>query len=193
MNYNNIIYIDMDNTIEDLLTAWCNYLNSSYNLSVNPEDSKDWDMMKLYPMLTSNQVFSALHDEELWKSVKPINGSEKYIQKLIDNGFEVYIVTATIPENYFIKYKYVIRRYFPFIDNKHIIACYNKQLLNGLVMVDDYIENLKGSQCTGILFNQSYNKDIDVSSYSNLIYRADSWADCYQIIRNVYQQSQNRN
>lgn len=41
------ITIDVDDTIEDLLGAWVNYLNRKHNLSVKKKDITDWGYDKI--------------------------------------------------------------------------------------------------------------------------------------------------
>ena len=38
------ILIDIDDTIEDLLAAWCKWLNDLYGLNVKPDEVTDWDV-----------------------------------------------------------------------------------------------------------------------------------------------------
>lgn len=185
IDYNKVIYIDVDDTIEDLLASWVNYLNKKYNLTIDVNDCKEWDMGVLFPMLTRKQIVDALWDVELWKDIKPIPDAVEYIKKLIDDGFDVYLATATHVTYYNDKYEHVIHKYFPFIDEEHIITIHNKQLLKGLVLVDDYIENLKDGDYCGILFTSYYNKEVDLSDYGRVV-RADNWEECYKWIHSIY-------
>ena len=185
LDYNKIIYIDVDDTIEDLLLAWVNYLNNKYGLSVDVNNCKDWNLGLLFPMLTEKQIADALWDVELWKNVKPIEGAVEHIKKLMDDGFDVYLATATHATYFNDKFIHVINKYFPFIKEDHIITIHNKQLLRGLVLVDDYVENLKDGDYYGILFQSYYNQDVDISNY-DYIYKATCWEECYIIICNIY-------
>ena len=184
LDYNKIIYIDVDDTIEDLLLAWVNYLNNKYGLSVNVNDCKDWNLCLLFPMLTEKQITDALWDVELWKDVKPIEGADVYIKKLIDDGFDVYLATASHAKYFNDKFVHVINKYFPFIAEDHIITIHSKQLLKGLVLVDDYIENLKDGEYYGILFTSYYNKNIVASNYN--VFRVTTWEQCYNLIVLLY-------
>lgn len=188
VDYNKIIYVDVDDTIEDLLSAWCLYLNTKYNLYVDPNDAYDWNLRTLFTTLSRQQIHDALADKELWKLVKPIPGAQKYLKKLIEDGFEVYLCTATHVDYFKDKYDEVIHKYFPFVDEHHIITIHNKQLLQGLVLVDDYIENLKDANYKGILFEAFYNKNIDLTQYEN-IYYIKTWKDCYELINILYKET----
>ena len=78
-----IILVDMDDTIEELLPAWCRWLNKYYGTSVNPDNITDWEVAKFFPELTIEQVFSPLIDNSsFWKTVKPKPGAVKYLKKL---------------------------------------------------------------------------------------------------------------
>ena len=107
-----IILVDMDDTIEELLPAWCKWLNKCYGTKVDSKNITEWEVAKLFPDLTISQVFSPLIDNpEFWKTVKPKSGATKYLKKLIDEGNEVYIVTASHYKNIVPKYEYVIEKH----------------------------------------------------------------------------------
>lgn len=48
-----------------------------------------------FPTLTKEQVFGVLHDDELWRRITPIPGSVEVLQKLYDEGHQLYMVTAS--------------------------------------------------------------------------------------------------
>lgn len=107
------ILVDMDDTIENLTDAWIAYLNDRYGTSVKKEDITSWDFAEAFPTLDKSQVFGALCDEELWERVKPLPGAVKYLKKLIDDGNQVVIVTASHPDSVSAKMNKVLFRYFP--------------------------------------------------------------------------------
>lgn len=185
IDYRKIIYVDVDDTITDLLPSWVNYLNNRYRLSVSVKDCHYWDMTLLYPMLSRSQIVEALWDSELWKTVKPIQDSPYYLNRLMEDGFDVYLTTSTHVTHLKDKYEYVINKYFPFIPENHIITIHRKQFLKGLVLVDDYIENLRDAEYRGILYTSQHNLDLNVDRY-NGVQRAKNWADVYNQIHIIY-------
>ena len=56
-----VILCDMDDVLEELLAAWCEWLNYVHNLSVSPEDVTEWDMAKAYPTLSKAEVFEPIY------------------------------------------------------------------------------------------------------------------------------------
>ena len=89
------ILVDMDDTIENLLSVWVAYLNERYGLRVKTDDVRDWDLSLAYPSLTSKQVYSPLYADEMWRRIEPLPYAAELLKKLIDEGHEVYIVTSS--------------------------------------------------------------------------------------------------
>jgi len=174
------VLVDVDDTIENLLEAWVAYLNKKYNLEVKPEDCFDWDMSYLFPMLTSKQIFEVLGDEDLWKSVKPKDGSAFYLERLQNEGFDIVLVTSSEYFNIRPKIEFVLQKYFKFIPLKNIIVTSRKQLIKGNVLVDDYIKNLEGGDYQKILVNCYHNRLVDTTGTD--IIRANTWKEIYTII-----------
>lgn len=177
------ILVDMDDVIEDLLGSWLETLNDKYSLSVHKSDVKDWDMAKAYPNLSPEQIFEPLHSKSFWETVRPIEGAAEYIQRLINDGHEVYIVTATHYTTLKTKFNCIIKKYFPFISYKNIIVAYKKQMIIGDVLIDDYPINLIGGGYKGLLFDAPYNHGIDAEKYD--LIRVNSWKEIYDEICNM--------
>lgn len=78
----------MDDTIENLGIAWVNMLNERYNLEANFEDSKEFDLCKLFPSLKPEAVYGPLYNPDLWKNVAPKEDAIEYVKRLIDDGHE---------------------------------------------------------------------------------------------------------
>ena len=123
------ILIDIDDTIEDLLTAWCKWLNDLYGLNVKPDEVTDWDVARFFPTLTKEQVFEPLHTDHFWKTVEPKDEAVKYVKQLIDDGFNVYLCTTTDYRNVKPKYEYIILKHFPFISWRQVIVAGRKQMI----------------------------------------------------------------
>lgn len=74
------ILIDMDDTIEHLLTTWVDCLNARYGTSVKQEDVTQWDLQLAFPSLTKEQIHAPLEEDEFWMQVKPMDGASEAIQ-----------------------------------------------------------------------------------------------------------------
>ena len=176
-----VILIDIDDTIEDLLPAWCAALNKKYNTSVSPSDITEWDMQKFFPTLSWEQIYSPFHNEDFWKAVKPKKDAPVYIRQLIARGYKIYLCTSTDYRNIKPKFEHVIAPYFPYIKWEDIIVAYNKQMIKTDYMIDDGVHNLEGGDFRKILMTAPHNKNYDAEA--NGMYRAENWSEIYEIIK----------
>lgn len=177
------ILVDMDDTIECLLDAWVGYINDMYGTNVQKDEIKEWDMCKAFPTLAPEDIYGALRKTELWQRVKPMPNAVEYLQRLINDGHNVFIVTASHYESVPIKIREVIEKYFSFIKWEDIIITQHKQLVRGDVLIDDAPHNLIGGSYKGILFTAPHNRSFDESTYGLL--RADDWCEVYQYIQDI--------
>ena len=153
------ILVDMDDTIENLSEAWINFLNNRYGTSVKPEDITEWSIEKAFPEIPEDDVYGVLREEALWETVKPLPGAVKYLKKLIDDGNQIYIVTASHPDTVSAKMNKVLFRYFPFISYENVVIASKKQLIQGDFLIDDAPHNMGGSY-KGLLFTANHNRSI---------------------------------
>ena len=155
------ILVDCDDTIVNTLEVWVDELNSTYNLNVKYEDIKEWDMSKSFPMLSWDEIYRPLTIPSFWDKVKPKENAVEVLQRLSHN-FEIYIVTATDYRIIKEKVERVIKKYFPCIDDQHIITSYNKKILKGDYIIDDNFDNLRGGYSVhNFLFPAPHNKNIN--------------------------------
>lgn len=176
------ILVDMDDTIENLTDAWVAYLNDRYGTSVKKEDITSWDLAEAFPTLEKSQVFGALYDEALWERVKPLPGAVKYLKRLIDDGNQVVIVTASHPDSVGVKMNKVLFRYFPYFTYQDVIIASKKQLISGDFLIDDAPHNLGGNYM-GLLFTAQHNKSItDEELVMKNAIRVDNWKEVYELI-----------
>ena len=179
------ILFDADDVAENLLNCWFKipsdplYLKPYFH-QVAFEDIKDWDMTLAFPTLTKQQIFGVLHDDELWKSLEPMPGSQRVLQKWFDQGHQLYMVTASDYRTCKVKVERILEM-FPFLDWEHIIFASNKQMIRGDILIDDGIHNLLNGEYFKILFNRPHNRGLDVEKYG--VQRADTWDDVDSMVQ----------
>ena len=177
------ILIDMDDTIEGLLKAWVNRVNTKYGRSVSYEDITSWDVSAAFPGLTREQVYAVLLEKGFWKAVEPIPGAAEVIQHFMDAGHKVFIVTATPYESVTEKMTEVLVRYFPFLSWNQVIIASRKQLIRGDVLIDDGVHNLEGGDYIKILMTAPHNRNYDAEA--NGMIRVHHWAEIEEIIHRI--------
>jgi len=174
------IMIDADGVLENFSETWVAYLNNKYGTAVSHEDVREWDMTKAFPMLTPEQVLSTERDKELYTNLKPIPGAPEALQKLLNDGHELYVVTNTHYKIATEKLEGTLFQYYPFLTWKHYIFTHRKQMIKGDVLVDDGVHNLVGGDYEKILFSAPYNRDFDAEASG--MTRVENWEEAYTAI-----------
>lgn len=178
-----IIAVDMDDVIWDLMTSWVNFLNREYGLNVNPDSIRGWSVPEVFPTLTEDQVYAPLSDWTMWADVEPMPGACEYLKKLLDKGYNIYLVTATAPEN--VEYKFrLIQQHFPFISWNNVVVMQNKKLFRADALVDDGPHNLEDAPCIRILFSRRNNEYYDATAHG--IIRAHDWKEVHDLIVQLF-------
>ena len=174
------ILVDMDDTIERLLAELVRRTNRKYNQQVAVEDVTDWDMAPAFEGVTKRQILDRMYEPDFWKSVEPVPGAAEALKHFMDEGHEVYIVTATEMEHVTDKMRDLLFRCFPFLSWDQVIITGSKQLIRGDVLIDDGIHNLEGGEYKKILFTRPYNRDYDAEA--NGMIRVHNWDEIVEAI-----------
>ena len=169
------IMVDIDDTICNMQQAAIDIFNKKYNTSYKLCDFCDYDVMNCMPLEHATNMLAIYGQAGFYDFVKPIKGAKEGLQKLIHDGHQVYLVTNAIPSIYSEKVEFV-KRYFPFIDEAHIVSMKHKHLFRCDIMIEDCMQNLLAKPyyyrvCLDQPWNQS-NKD-----YVYDIYRCHNWKD----------------
>jgi 5'(3')-deoxyribonucleotidase len=119
----------------------------------------------------------------VWNSLTPLPGSQKGLKRLVECGHDIYLATATHPNNFAWKVEW-LKRYFPFIHPARIIRIVHKGLLKCDVMIDDSLGNLMESSCHRIAIDYPWNQD-KRKSYVYDIHRAKNFSEVIDIINDI--------
>ena len=177
------ILVDMDDVLELMLEGWVQVLNARYGTNATPDDVTSWQVEDAFPGLTKEQVYSVELEDSFWDWVQPMPGAREALEKLISEGHEIYVVTATAYQTLRAKMEKVLFRYFPFIDWKHVIVTFNKQMIEGDILIDDGPHNLQGGTYEKILFHSYHNHNFDESSVGAV--RAYNWEEVYNYVQDI--------
>lgn len=179
-----IILVDMDDTIENLTEAWINYANRRFGTAVNAADVTAWDPSEAFPSVSHEEMYALLLEDELYETVEPFEGTAFYLQKLISDGHEVFIVTNSPYQVMKAKMEKILFRHFPFIGWKQVIITGSKQLIRGDVLIDDGVHNLQGGGYAKLLFTAPHNRSFDAEG--NGMVRVDCWEKVYDVIQRLW-------
>lgn len=177
------ILVDMDDVLEDLTGAWIDFLNNEYGTGVNRDTPREWEMDKSFPELTKAQVYAPLYDPDFWNTVKPIPNAPAALERLIREGFDIYVVTASNYVTLQAKMDDVLFKYYPFLDWDNVIVTSNKQIIRGDILIDDAPHNLLDGDYYKILMDAPHNRNFDAELFG--IHRAHSWKEIYRIVHEI--------
>ena len=179
---------DVDNALCNTTECVLDYINEWLaGTDLKIKDLKSYWIEDALPERYKWVVPLAFQQSEMWKNVKMIDGAAAAIEKLYNEGYEVYFATATTAENFRKKLSF-LERNLPFFPKGYIkqnsISIKKKQLLNVDVLVDDYLGHLTGrrryiSLCYDYPWNRDYKENGDT------FIRVYNWDDIYKEIVSI--------
>lgn len=178
-----VLCIDIDDTICHMQQAAIDLFNERYGTKYTLNDFNDYDVMNCMPVDHAVKMIEIYGERGFYNHVKPIKGAKEALQKLINDGHQVYLVTNAIPGTYGEKVEF-IKRYFPFIDKSHIIAMKHKYLLRADIMIEDCLQNLMAKHYYHrICFDQPWNRQVKDWVYN--IHRCNNWSNVLEVVNKI--------
>ena len=182
-----IVGIDVDSTICNTTECVLTYINE--RLPITPlriTDITGYSIEDALPDEFKWIVESAFRDKLMWKNVQLIAGAYENIEKLYNDGHEIFFVTSSLHENIYKKVKFLTRS-FPFLTKEyvetHTIGIRRKQLLNIDILIDDCMSNLIGKRTYfSIALASPWNRDcFEDGNYV----RVNNWNDVYAKVKQI--------
>ena len=172
------IILDIDDTTADTCASLLFEANSKFGTNYKKEDIFDWNLDTSFPGKNMCQFFE---QENFFLNLKPMDGAVHYTKKLIEDGFEIIITTAS-PINGFKDKALWMQKHLPHIPEKNLILAWRKEVVKGDIMLDDALHNITTSICKyPIVFAQPWNKNTP-SKYR----RVSSWKEFYELVHDLY-------
>lgn len=177
------IGIDLDCVLSDTTQQVVNLYNYYTGENLTLEDITEWDFGKIIPPKYKNLIFDLFFNDKLWQNIKPLKNSEDIMFQLcMERMYDIYIITATYPQNAKVKIDWLMKNY-PAIDIKNIIIAHNKQMIDVDLLVDDYEKNLIGGNYSKILLDYPWNRNINDKEHG--ILRVRNWNEIYKGIKTL--------
>lgn len=136
-----IITCDVDGVLNNLMEATLEEYNKKYTTSYTLNDITTYNLENCFKSKVAKRMKDIFNSPYIWNEVKPVNGSQEGLEKLINKGHQVYLATDNNPSTYGEKVAW-IKRFYPFIDTSKIICIKDKWLLRADVMIEDCLQNL---------------------------------------------------
>jgi 5'(3')-deoxyribonucleotidase len=178
-----ILVFDIDGVLNNLVEKTLDLYNSRSGKNVQISDIISYNFYDCLPREDADGIVSLFKEKSLWDSLKPLEGSQNGLKRLIKKGHQVYLATATDPINFEWKIAW-LKQYFPFIPEDNVIRIIDKSLLKADILIDDCLDNLISSSAERITLNYPWNHN-ELKDYAYSIRRAYSWSDINNIINDI--------
>ena len=184
------IAIDIDDCIAEYVEGLTQFYNKIHDEKVSINDIKAWDLKTAFEKTSTPESIKALMDlfihSEYLREAQEVPGAVPTIQKLIEEGHELYFISARGSRAIDSAYKWFYAHNLPL---KNIYFNRDKAwLVDKLgidVMVDDGVHNLDaivaacGKRCSTIIYDRPWNRTAE-TRYAH--YRAADWKQIKKII-----------
>lgn len=178
-----VIMVDVDDVICNLQETVVKLFNERFGSHYTLNDFTEYDIMNVLPTQDAIVMKNMYGEQGLYDKVKPIPGAQEALEKLINLGHHVYLVTDAAPKTYGEKVAF-IKRFFPCIDDGHIISMKHKWMFKADIMVEDNLHTLLAKpNYHRICFNMPWNQTSKDWVYD--IHRCYNWDDVIMEINKI--------
>lgn len=185
-----IIAVDFDNILNNLTEKTLEVYNDQSGKTIQAENLTSYNFYDCIDKTDADGMIKLFKNKILWDALTPIEGSREGLQKLIDAGHRVYIVTATAPENFAWKINW-LKKYFPFFNTDNVIRMKDKSLFKCQVMIEDCLDQLiKNKLCNKVLLNYPWNQN-ESKDFVYDIYRCKSWPEILEAVNQIEKEIKN--
>jgi 5'(3')-deoxyribonucleotidase len=155
-----VIFLDMDETLVNLVDPWLSYLNEQSGMDLKRDEVGAYSVEENYEhLLSRTQIFKPFKTKGFWVDLPPFEGAIDFVREL-DVSYTVYL--ATIPALgkvcAYEKEKWMAK-HLPFLDRSRLILCHHKYLLKGKALLDDNPKYLCHFQGQRLLYDKPWNSD----------------------------------
>lgn len=178
-----ILCVDVDDVICNLQEVVVSLFNKRFGSNYTIDNFTDYDVMNVLPTQDAIVMRDMYGEAGLYNKVKPIARAKECLQKLINMGHQVYLVTAAVPKTYGEKVEF-IKRHFPFIDESHIVCMKHKWMFKCDVMIEDNLQNLLAKPYYHrILMDRPWNQSNKDYVYD--INRCSNWDEIVDVVNKI--------
>lgn len=173
----------MDGVVANTHAAWLDLYNADYDDDLDYSEITDWDMAKFVKPECGRKIYEYLTRPDFYELVVPMDYSLLSMDMLREMGHRIIFVSAGFfPAKVEWLHNYGFLKEYPYNDGRwqtaaDIIIAYDKNLINGDILIDDRTDNVLAFDGQSILFNQPWNlKD-------KFGIRVDGWMEIVDILR----------
>lgn len=176
-DYIGTILLDMDDVLAEFGNSLLSVYNDKYNDTLTPNDMVTWDMIPYVKPDCGNDIYELMKTPGLFRNLKPTSQAVDMVQRLIDNNFNILIVSDApfghahsdyVTDNSKVSNpgddkKAWLLEHFPMIPQSNIIFGSLKYYVRGDVLIDDKPDTYEKFSQLGLkvlLMDKPYNRYI---------------------------------
>lgn len=179
-----IIAVDFDNILNNLAEKTVEFYNAHNDKNIQMSDITSYNFYDCFSKEDADGMVKLFKTKALWDLLTPIPGARDGLQKLVDAGHRVYIVTATATENWPWKISW-FKKYFPFFNTDNIIRMMDKSLFKCDVMIEDcYDQLIKNRPCRKICLDYPWNRN-EGRDFVYDIRRCENWTQILEAVNQI--------
>lgn len=154
-NKNWSVVVDVDDVLNNLMAETIKKADADVFL----EDFTEYDISECVTEEVHEALDAVWSNKSFWDNLAPAKGAVEAMRKLVQNGIEVYIMTACTPDIVEGRAKW-FAKHFPFIKQDNIIYGHPKWLVSCDFMIEDKLETLlrTPSWTHRLLLDKPWNK-----------------------------------
>lgn len=179
-----IICVDWDCVLNNLMDKTLEIYNAQSGKNIQMSDLTSYNFYDCLPREDADGIVKLFKNKAMWDALTPIDGARKGLQKLIDDGNKVYIVTATATENWPWKISW-LKKYFPFFNTDNVVRLMDKSLFKCDIMIEDAYEQLiKNKLCHKIILDYPWNC-CEEKDWVHSTYRCKNWQEIVEAVNKI--------
>lgn len=179
-----IICLDWDCVLNNLMDKTLEIYNTQSGKNIQMSDLISYNFYDCLDKDDADDIVKLFKNKAMWDSLSPVEGSRKGLQKLLDDGHRVYIVTATATENWTWKISW-FKKYFPFFNIDNVVRMNDKSLFKCDIMIEDCYEQLiKNKMCHKIILDYPWNRD-ESKDWVHGTYRCENWVEIVEAVNKI--------
>lgn len=179
-----VIAVDMDCVLNNLMEKTLEIYNAQSGKNIQMSNLTSYNFYDCLNKKDAEGIVKLFKNKLLWDSLTPIEGSREGLQKLINLGHRVYIVTATAPENWPWKIAW-LKKYFPFFNIDNVVRMTDKSLFKCQVMIEDCYDQLINNRlCHKVCLDYPWNRD-ENKDFVYDIKRCTNWKEILEAINKI--------
>lgn len=178
-----VLCVDVDGVLNNLMDVIIDTYNVKYETEFTANDITTYSLDSCFELSVAKQMKNLFKSSNVWDKVKPLPGAQEGLQKLINDGHQVYIVTDHDPNTYGTKVEW-IKRFFPFVDPSKIMCVKDKWMLRADLMIEDNLQTLLAKPYYHrVLMDQPWNQSTHDWAYD--VYRCSNWNEIVDAVNKL--------